>query len=1091
MAKNQWYIPLVVGGAACLVVLPGMVTALPELAEIRFGSVDVKQSGGTMTVKQGGDRAVLNWSRFDVGQGEHVRFEQPSANSAILNRVHDSGASHIDGALSANGQVYISNPGGIVFGKGAHVNVGSLVATTADIGDHEFAKGGALHFDRPGNSGAAVINNGAISVKEGGLAALVAPNVSNSGVISAKSGTVALAAGDMVTVDLYGDDLLSVAVSDKVKKASVSNSGILTAQSGGRVMLTTAQAASVIDSAINMDGVVDASSATEVGGEIIFGGENAVITIGEQARIHASGATGGGTVYVGGQAHGAGPLPNAKTVTVKKGVTVDASATVAGDGGEVIVWSDEKTTMAGNIVARGGEQGGNGGFVEVSGKKTLEMAGDADLRAPKGEKGELLLDPADITIYGNVDPAFASTDGTVNMGTDLVLWLDGADTSKIQLTYSTNGVTTTASGTVGTHTITTAANVSSALYPGGRIRLLAAGGASAASVMGADTYTIASVSGTTITTVEALTQTYGAGTSIYRGLVSEWTDKSTFANTATQSTQADMPVFIAGGTGTGMNGRSILRFDGVSDMMSIADADSLDNTSGLSFFITYIQSVTNGTGSGLLSKRVSTAAADYSYTFYGSTSNSLTVDIVTNNNRFSTPTSTANGTARYYGVVYDGSLSSANRVKAYLYGNLDDTRTEATAFIPNYSSSACVGMLCGNVSTFMEGTMSELFLYRSAVPQLYRHLLDQYQSGKWNVAITPPGTGATEIAKATAADGYNAFTTRYLERLSQSANISLQATNNITLDLKNDTLNISTAGRSLTLSAGNAITSASAGTISTNAGNVTMTATAGELNLGNVTLNAPGGAVQLTSGGAMTLGGITAASILARTTDAAADITLGDALSATGAGDAIILASGDDFINNAGASALSATTGRWLIYSQRAADNTLGSLSGFSSQYSCVYGACVVTAGGNGMLFSIAAPVTNSSWSSPPPAATPVPAPNTETVPLPPVVSTSTPVIPPVVKTVAPTKLPAANNNMPEVARITDVALRNTTEITSNSRPRDEDKKESFAYSKEDMPGAPAHEGEALLTYTPEQLKQLNCKQDGADASCIGVTGGF
>ena len=82
--------------------------------------------------------------------------------------------------------------------------------------------------------------------------------------------------------------------------------------------------------------------------------------------------------------------------------TLNASATASGDGGTVAVWSDATTSFAGQITATGGAGGGNGGYVEVSANPAthgvLDFTGSADLTAPKGATGTLLLDPYDITI---------------------------------------------------------------------------------------------------------------------------------------------------------------------------------------------------------------------------------------------------------------------------------------------------------------------------------------------------------------------------------------------------------------------------------------------------------------------------------------------------------------------------------------------------------------------------------------------------------------------------------------------------------------------------------------------------------------------
>lgn len=156
-----------------------------------------------------------------------------------------------------------------------------------------------------------------------------------------------------------------------------------------------------------------------------------------------------------------------------------------------------------------------------------------------------------------------------------------------------------------------------------------------------------------------------------------------------------------------------------------------------------------------------------------------------------------------------------------------------------------------------------MLIYRSSLSSTNQQLVDQYQSAKWGIALSPPGTGSTEVAKATASDGYSAFTTRYLERLSNTADILLQATSSITLDLKGDTLSLAN-DRNITLQTTNGnISNASAGSIVTNrtgsGGNITFNAGGS----GNITLNnaltltaGNGGQVNFSAGGGViTLGG--------------------------------------------------------------------------------------------------------------------------------------------------------------------------------------------------------------------------------------------
>lgn len=164
---------------------------------------------------------------------------------------------------------------------------------------------------------------------------------------------------------------------------------------GGMVSLSAAGTASVA-------GTVEAKGKTATGGRIDIAGAQTALPDG--ARINASGATGGGTILIGGDYQGGAifrngaVLPNSRRTFVGRDAELRADAIEGGDGGKVIVWADEATQFHGSISARGGYDGGNGGLVETSGKGWLDFQGQVDTRAPMGATGTLLLDPTDITI---------------------------------------------------------------------------------------------------------------------------------------------------------------------------------------------------------------------------------------------------------------------------------------------------------------------------------------------------------------------------------------------------------------------------------------------------------------------------------------------------------------------------------------------------------------------------------------------------------------------------------------------------------------------------------------------------------------------
>jgi hypothetical protein len=137
--------------------------------------------------------------------------------------------------------------------------------------------------------------------------------------------------------------------------------------------------------------------------------------------LDASGAAGGGDVYVGGGFRGQDPsIADAQQSTIGSGVSIDASATQAGDGGQVVVWSSEQTNFAGSIQARGGAQGGAGGIVEVSGAQ-LDYTGTVNAGAPQGPGGSLLLDPQNLTVDSSGTDSLSNETFSTNPSTDSVI----------------------------------------------------------------------------------------------------------------------------------------------------------------------------------------------------------------------------------------------------------------------------------------------------------------------------------------------------------------------------------------------------------------------------------------------------------------------------------------------------------------------------------------------------------------------------------------------------------------------------------------------------------------------------------------------
>jgi hypothetical protein len=144
------------------------------------------------------------------------------------------------------------------------------------------------------------------------------------------------------------------------------------------------------------DGRVEAKGSQTAGGEVKLLGEQVGLV--GQASVDASGRTGGGSINVGGSRQGLGPLPNSRAIYVGAEATVDASALDAGDGGTIIAYADDAARIYGSLAARGGPNGGDGGFIETSGKQFLDLTRAPDAGAPAGRSGEWLVDPFNIQI---------------------------------------------------------------------------------------------------------------------------------------------------------------------------------------------------------------------------------------------------------------------------------------------------------------------------------------------------------------------------------------------------------------------------------------------------------------------------------------------------------------------------------------------------------------------------------------------------------------------------------------------------------------------------------------------------------------------
>ena len=468
---------------------PPAVNQLPQGGVVTRGSANINTSttqagNALMTVNQASQRAVIDWASFNVGSQAKVQFNQPSSSAVTLNNILGNNASQIYGQISANGQVFLSNPNGVYFSPTAQVNVGGLVATTGQANADDFMAGKAI-FNRGGSTGS-VVNQGQLTSAAGGYIALLAPEVRNQGVVVAQAGTVALASGEAITLSFNntGTGLAGITTTPQAIAALVENRSAVLAE-GGQIILSAHALASLQGSVVNNSGQLSATSLTQKGGKIVLMADQ--IALSSTSRIDANGPQGGGTVLVGGDWQGTGDTRQATQVTMMQGASIEANATQQGDGGKVVLWSDIRsanslTQVEGRIEAKGAGTG-SGGQVETSGH-TLQVGEQLVVNtqaAGQGQSGQWLLDPADIDINSTgTEAGFTNSSGTFRPNSGLSASLINPSTIQTALASGSVTITTTNTGTAGTGTgnITITSDVvwSSA----NSLTLIAAGGVSGA-----------------------------------------------------------------------------------------------------------------------------------------------------------------------------------------------------------------------------------------------------------------------------------------------------------------------------------------------------------------------------------------------------------------------------------------------------------------------------------------------------------------------------------------------------------------------------------------------------------------------------------
>ncbi|MBF2098145.1 MAG: CHAT domain-containing protein [Gloeomargaritaceae cyanobacterium C42_A2020_066] len=384
-------------------------------------------TGGT----KAGRNLFHSFQKFGLNEGQIANFLANPSLRNIISRVTGGDPSVIRGLIQVTGgspNLFLLNPAGVIFGPTASLNVpAAFTATTANgIGFANGWFGGSGPADvanlvgdpnrlafSSANPGS-IVNAGNLAVNPGQSLNLVGGQVVNTGTLTAAGGGVTLAAvpgqnlvrlsqpGFVMSLELQPlpggfteDGITAATLPQLLTGGSIQGATGLTVNPDGTVLLTaTGTRIAEQPGTVVAAGRIDTRS-EQTGGTIQVLGETVGIV---SATLDASGKQGGGTILVGGDFRGQGTTPTAQTTLISTDSQLRADALERGNGGKVIAWADGTTAFSGAISARGGAQGGDGGFVEVSGKETLIFRGQVDTRAPQGQTGTLLLDPTDITI---------------------------------------------------------------------------------------------------------------------------------------------------------------------------------------------------------------------------------------------------------------------------------------------------------------------------------------------------------------------------------------------------------------------------------------------------------------------------------------------------------------------------------------------------------------------------------------------------------------------------------------------------------------------------------------------------------------------
>jgi len=421
-----------------------VVWALPQGDKVVAGKSTIsKPSPTSMQINQTTGKSIINWQGYSIGKNEAVTYKQPHSSSISLNRVVGTDPSRIYGQLSANGQVWVINPNGLLVGKGAKINVGSFLGSTLNITDNDFLNG-KYRFINTTGSLSSITNLGDITANKGGYVVLISPTITNKGNISSKLGKAYLASGDKVTLTFANDNLIGFNIDKETADALIKNTGKISAN-GGEAILSAKSAGDLLKTVINNKGIIEAQTIENRDGKIyLLGGmKNNAISVG--GTLDASAPKGGDGGFIETSAAKVKVADDAKITTYAPyGTTgewlIDPNDyTIAPSGGDITgaTLSNNLNTSDVTIQSSSGSASGNGDInvndaVSWSADTTLTLSAYHDINVN-----------SNITATGNMagltlTPNTGSSGGNYHLNNGAVITLSGTTPS---LTIAGNAYT--------------------------------------------------------------------------------------------------------------------------------------------------------------------------------------------------------------------------------------------------------------------------------------------------------------------------------------------------------------------------------------------------------------------------------------------------------------------------------------------------------------------------------------------------------------------------------------------------------------------------------------------------------------------------